>query len=106
MNLCSFEKTTIQCNSVIFTSQVLLLAEGKAHAYVFASKGCKKWDTCAPEAVLSAVGGKLTDMHGNMYSYQKDVEHPNKGGVLATARGVDYNYLASKIPEDVKNMLV
>lgn len=31
--------------------------EGKAHAYVFASDGCKRWDTCAPEAILHAVGG-------------------------------------------------
>jgi len=29
--------------------QVLLLMEGQATAYVFASPGCKKWDTCAPE---------------------------------------------------------
>lgn len=26
--------------------KVLQLLEGKAHAYVFASGGCKKWDTC------------------------------------------------------------
>lgn len=26
--------------------KVLQLLEGKAHAYVFASSGCKKWDTC------------------------------------------------------------
>ena len=37
---------------------------GNADAYVFASKGCKKWDTCAPEAVLCAAGGELTDIHG------------------------------------------
>lgn len=80
--------------------------EGKAHAYVFASKGCKKWDTCAPQAILSAVGGRLTDMHGVEYSYHKDVEHPNKGGVFATAKGVDHNYLISKIPEEIKSVLV
>ena len=32
--------------------------EGKASAYVFASLGTKKWDTCGPEAILHAVGGK------------------------------------------------
>ena len=51
----------------------MLLIEGKAHAYVFPSPGCKKWDTCAPEAVLHAMGGKLTDIHGNLYDYNKDV---------------------------------
>lgn len=29
--------------------------EGAA-AYVFASPGCKKWDTAAPEAVIVAAG--------------------------------------------------
>lgn len=47
--------------------QVLQLLEGKASIYVFASAGCKKWDTCAPEAVLSAAGGKLTDILGQYY---------------------------------------
>lgn len=37
--------------------QVIQLVEGRASAYVFASLGCKKWDTCAPEAILTAVGG-------------------------------------------------
>lgn len=38
--------------------QIIQLIEGKASAYVFASPGCKKWDTCGPEAILHAVGGK------------------------------------------------
>lgn len=44
--------------------QVLKLIEGEAHAYIFASPGCKKWDTCGPEAILHSLGGKLTDVHG------------------------------------------
>lgn len=47
--------------------------EGRAHAYVFASPGCKKWDTCAPEAVLESIGGILTDLDGNYYKYNKEV---------------------------------
>lgn len=92
-------------NIAYFVFQVLLLIEGKAHVYVFASKGCKKWDTCAPEAILSAIGGKLTDIHGTQYRYDKDVELPNKGGVFATARGMDHFRLLSAIPEDVKTLL-
>lgn len=53
--------------------KALLLMEGKAHAYVFASRGCKKWDTCAPEAVLMSIGGVLTDMDGTHYKYTEDV---------------------------------
>ncbi|RUS74163.1 hypothetical protein EGW08_018078, partial [Elysia chlorotica] len=61
--------------------KVLLLIEGKVHAYVFASKGCKKWDTCAPEAVLCAIGGNLTDMLGNQILYHSSVQRRNAGGV-------------------------
>ena len=42
---------------MFLTLQIIQLIEGKASAYVFASPGCKKWDTCAPEVILHAVGG-------------------------------------------------
>jgi 3'(2'), 5'-bisphosphate nucleotidase len=77
-----------------------LLMEGKAHAYVYASPGCKKWDTCAPEAVLRAVGGILTDLQGKPYSYNKDVEHLNAGGLLATAPGQDHEWYVKNIPPE------
>lgn len=85
--------------------KILLLIEGEAHAYVFASHGCKKWDTCAPEALLHAVGGKLTDMHGNDILYHKDVKFPNTGGVLATYDASVHDSFLSKIPDEVKNAL-
>ncbi|XP_018333678.1 3'(2'),5'-bisphosphate nucleotidase 1 [Agrilus planipennis] len=85
--------------------KVLLLIEGKAHAYVFASAGCKKWDTCAPEAILNAIGGKLTNLSGVPYSYDKDVQFPNSGGVLATAKGIDHDDIISKIPQNIKEAL-
>ena len=53
--------------------QAILLMEGRANVYVFARAGCKKWDSCAPEAVLRATGGELTDLAGNHYAYNKDV---------------------------------
>ncbi|XP_038616707.1 3'(2'),5'-bisphosphate nucleotidase 1 isoform X2 [Tachyglossus aculeatus] len=85
-------------------NKIIQLIEGKASAYVFASPGCKKWDTCAPEVILHAVGGKLTDIHGNPYQYNKDVRHMNSAGVLATLR--NYDYYASRIPEAVKKELL
>lgn len=81
--------------------KVLQLLEGIAHAYVFASPGCKKWDTCAPEAVLEAQGGCLTDMLGKHYSYASDVEHPNNRGVLATIESVSHNDIIAKLPKAV-----
>ncbi|XP_065169035.1 3'(2'),5'-bisphosphate nucleotidase 1 [Atheta coriaria] len=86
--------------------KVMLLMEGKANAYVFASKGCKKWDTCAPEAILTAIGGKLTDVHGEYYCYDANVQYPNKGGVFATAKGVNHGELLTKLPQEVRDTLV
>uniref|UniRef100_A0A0A9XDR7 3'(2'),5'-bisphosphate nucleotidase 1 n=1 Tax=Lygus hesperus TaxID=30085 RepID=A0A0A9XDR7_LYGHE len=64
--------------------KVLLLLEGRAHAYVFPTPGCKRWDTCAPEALLNAVGGILSDTHGALYSYDKNIKDVvNAEGVLA-----------------------
>ncbi|CAH2254131.1 3 (2),5 -bisphosphate nucleotidase 1 [Pelobates cultripes] len=85
-------------------NKIIQLIEGQASAYVFASPGCKKWDTCAPEAVLHAVGGKLTDIHGNPFEYHKDVKHMNSAGVLATLRNFDY--YSSRVPDSVKQTLV
>lgn len=84
-------------------NKIIQLVEGRASAYVFASPGCKKWDTCAPEAILTAVGGKLTDMHGKPYSYHANVKHMNSAGVLATLRNHDY-YL-SRVPQTVAQAL-
>ena len=53
--------------------KAIILLEGKAHAYIYPSSGCKKWDTCASEAVLAAAGGWLTDMSGLSYQYDTDV---------------------------------
>merc|ERR1719347_2462198 len=75
--------------------KVMLLMEGEAHAYVFPSPGCKKWDTCAPEAILHAMGGKLTEYHA-------EVEHRNSEGVLATALSSDHQWYVDKIPDQIK----
>ncbi|MED6273760.1 3'(2'),5'-bisphosphate nucleotidase 1 [Characodon lateralis] len=84
-------------------NKIIQLIEGKASAYVFASPGCKKWDTCAPEAILHAVGGKLTDMCGNAYRYNADVKHMNSAGVLATLR--NHDYYVSRVPQSVLQAL-
>ncbi|KAM9435208.1 3'(2'),5'-bisphosphate nucleotidase 1 isoform 2-T2 [Clarias gariepinus] len=84
-------------------NKIIQLVEGKASAYVFASPGCKKWDTCATEAILHAVGGKLTDMHGNAYRYDANVKHMNSAGVLATLR--DHQFYASRVPQSVLKAL-
>lgn len=84
-------------------NKIIHLVEGRASAYVFASPGCKKWDTCAPEAILQAVGGKLTDIHGKPYHYEASVKHMNSAGVLATLR--NHEYYISRVPQSVLQAL-
>ena len=85
--------------------KVILLMEGVASAYVFPSPGCKKWDTCAPEAILHAMGGLLTDIHGNKYQYHAGVEQVNMEGVLATARLADHAWYVETLPQTVKDQV-
>ncbi|XP_042224345.1 3'(2'),5'-bisphosphate nucleotidase 1-like isoform X1 [Homarus americanus] len=85
--------------------KVMLLLEGKAHLYVFASPGCKKWDTCAPEAILQAAGGILTDIKGSPIPYQASVPFRNSTGVLASAPGQNHAFYSAKIPQHVKDNL-
>ncbi|XP_027216533.1 3'(2'),5'-bisphosphate nucleotidase 1 isoform X1 [Penaeus vannamei] len=85
--------------------KVMLLLEGKAHLYVFASPGCKKWDTCAPQAILEAAGGILTDIQGNAIPYDASAPHRNSTGVLASAAGQEHGVYLEKIPQHVKDNL-
>lgn len=85
---------------------MLQLLNGSANAYIFASPGSKKWDTCAPEAILEIAGGVLTDVSGNHYNYNQNTEHRNKLGVIATAVGVNHSELINRIPDEIKNKLM
>ncbi|XP_061889924.1 3'(2'),5'-bisphosphate nucleotidase 1 [Entelurus aequoreus] len=84
-------------------NKIIQLVEGTASAYVFASPGTKKWDTCAPEVILHCVGGKLTDVHNKAYHYDANVKHMNSAGVLATLRNHD-DYV-SRVPQSVLRAL-
>lgn len=75
----------------------MLLLEGKANAYIFPSSGSKRWDTCAPEAILRELGGELTDVFGNKYSYDKDTPPVNSRGVLATSRSAEHSQYVAQL---------
>lgn len=88
--------------------KVLLVIEGKAHSYVFTSNGCKKWDTCAPEAILESCGGILTDSFGDHIKYTDTgrINHPNRLGIIASINNDVHNNILGKIPESVKKELL
>lgn len=84
--------------------KVLTIIEGKANCYVFASNGCKKWDTCAAEALLEATGGRMTDILGNLieYTIREDGCYKNSFGVLASSNEDIHEKVLNKIPDEVK----
>ena len=50
-------------------------------------KASKKWDTCAGEALLRAVGGAVTDTVGRRYNY--DCDMPGVPNVCGMAASID-----------------
>jgi 3'(2'), 5'-bisphosphate nucleotidase len=58
------------------------IAEQSADLYVHVSDKSSAWDTCAPEAILCAAGGRFTDLGGRAITYGTR-ELRTKHGILA-----------------------
>jgi len=77
--------------------KILKIIEGTADIYLYPFKGTKKWDTCAPEAVLRSAGGQLTDIRGNKLIYDENSSIENSEGTLCSLHDHDkYVKLLSK----------
>lgn len=90
--------------------KVLCVIEGKADCYIYPRNGTKRWDTCAPEAILRSINGKLTDIFNNEYCYAKNDPNDMKTiencyGLVATCEKdtAYYNsFLSDELKEQVK----
>jgi 3'(2'), 5'-bisphosphate nucleotidase len=63
-------------------SKCALIASGAADLYVHPVPFLREWDTCAPEAMLRAAGGKVTDCSGEPLRYGKE-QPAQPGGIFA-----------------------
>eukprot|EP01147_Barroeca_monosierra_P004195 gene4195-6541_t len=65
--------------------KILLVINGDVDCCLNNTSGTKRWDTCAGEALLRALSGKLTDINGKVYTYKKDTHDllSNNDGMLA-----------------------
>ncbi len=63
--------------------KVSLLATRQADVYIHPTPGTKEWDLCAPEAILKAAGGEMTDMFGRPLRYNKP-DPANPHGLVAS----------------------
>lgn len=62
--------------------KVLQVALGKADAYIHSTR-IKKWDICAGQAILDALGGHTSGLAGEKIEYDVDSPMVNEFGVVA-----------------------
>jgi 3'(2'), 5'-bisphosphate nucleotidase len=62
--------------------KAIQIASGAFDMYVHPGPSGMLWDSCAPEAIVRAAGGLLTDARGGEIDYRRPTLH-NVGGVLA-----------------------
>lgn len=75
--------------------------KGNQDAYVHVTL-IKKWDICAGDAILRALGGKLTTLAGEDVDYSGRPAHEkNEGGVLATMH--DHNAYLDALKDAIKS---
>jgi 3'(2'), 5'-bisphosphate nucleotidase len=79
--------------------KVARLVTGEADLYIHLGPGIKLWDACAPDAILAAAGGRMTDPSGTAIDYAaRSVHCPT--GLLATT-GALHDEIADRIAEVV-----
>lgn len=76
--------------------KIAAVARGEARIYAHPTAGTKLWDSCAPQVVLHAAGGRLTDMLGNPLRFTGP-ELGNDRGLLATGPGTDHDALVEQL---------
>mmetsp|Transcript_53090 Transcript_53090/g.63972 ORF Transcript_53090/g.63972 Transcript_53090/m.63972 type:complete len:332 (+) Transcript_53090:152-1147(+) len=59
----------------------VILGEASAHLQ---GPGASRWDTCAGEALLMALGGVVTSLDGIPYQYTHGICHDNANGFIAS----------------------
>ena len=60
------------------------VAENKADLYLHTT-AIKKWDICAGDAVLRAIGGRMTTLRGQEVNYSLKGNPKNSDGIVAAA---------------------
>lgn len=63
--------------------KVQRVINGSIDAYVHTTR-IKKWDICAGNAILNAVGGQMTTLNGQSLDYSDTQNVQNNDGLLAT----------------------
>ncbi|KAF8367534.1 gpap-1 [Pristionchus pacificus] len=80
--------------------KTLRLVNATAELYIHET-AIKKWDTCAGDAIVRALGGAMLDMDGSPLKYGPSTSVVNKRGLVVSARNpyTYYQKLRSFLPE-------
>ena len=81
--------------------KVGLISRQLADLYVHPSPGCKEWDLCAPQAVLEAAGGTMTDCWGNPIVFNKRDVRAHNG--LVASNGVRHDEIVATVGQICEN---
>lgn len=79
--------------------KVGLLATGVCDLYIHPAPGLKEWDTCAPEAILCAAGGAVSDSWGQPLHYNKADVRQRQG--LLASNGPAHNAVVAAVIDAV-----
>ncbi|KAK4872671.1 hypothetical protein RN001_014700 [Aquatica leii] len=69
--------------------KVLEVVNGKADAYLHVT-AIKKWDICAGNAILNALGGRMTTKQNTVINYSDSDDVVNENGLIATLKNHQY----------------
>lgn len=77
--------------------KVGLVIRRSCDAYVIFDDKTKEWDTCGPQAILEAAGGRVTDLHGQPMQYNRKDLH-NRDGLVCTNGACHARVMAAVAP--------
>ena len=86
--------------------KVISVIDGEADCYIYPRNGTKRWDTCAPEAILRCLNGSLTDIFNNDYLYVHDEKTfvENYNGIVASLNQTN-DFIVDKLSNELKEQV-
>lgn len=72
-----------------------MIGTGRCDLYLHPSGGTKLWDAAAPEAIVTAAGGRLTDFDGRPLEYSPAHLHNDRG--LIASNGAIHEELVARL---------
>lgn len=73
------------------------VAEGLAEAYVHPGAGLKRWDVCAVDALVTAAGGRISDVAGAPIDYRADSLTCQRG--LVASNGLTHEAILARLAQ-------